>query len=123
MPGGHARSTAPRDLARDPERWPYAVIADDAARVVQHIARALEQELSRRRLSVRGVEAVTGASRMAVTPLVNGDSWPDVLTVVRLERGLGCPLWPGMGEIASVHAKPFARESGNGHGEIGSAHP
>ena len=107
MPGGHARSAPPRDHARDPELWPEAVITDAAARVVQHIARALRAEIARRKLSHRDVEAATGVSRMAIGPLVEGKSWPDVLTVVRLEQGLGCPLWPGIVELRSVHEEPL----------------
>lgn len=113
MPGGHARSAAPRDLARDPERWPEAAIADGPARVVQHVARLAAEEIARRGISLRGVEALTGVSRMAVGPLLEGTSWPDVLTVVRLEEGLGCPLWPGARGIGSHRAEPFKPGSGD----------
>lgn len=107
MPGGTARSAAPRELADDPDRWPDAVIADGAARVVQHVARAAGRRIAQLGLSLRAVESATGVSRMSVAALMEGSSWPDLLTVVSLEDGLDCPLWPGSPGLGSAHAMPF----------------
>ncbi|WP_371656787.1 MULTISPECIES: hypothetical protein [unclassified Streptomyces] len=63
MVGGSARSRAPRELARDPQAWPDAVIDDVAAAVVQAIARRLAAALAERGLSRRGA-----ADSPAATP-------------------------------------------------------
>ena len=107
MPGGTARSATPRELADDPDRWPESVIEDGPARVVQYVARAAGQRIAQLGLSLRGVEGATGVSRMAVAALIEGSSWPDVLTVVSLEDGLDCPLWPGSSRLGSIHAGPI----------------
>lgn len=105
MPGGRGRSTAPRDLARDPDRWPDAAVDDPAAAVVQHIAKALAAALAERGMSLRAMAEATGVNRQTTTLLLNGLSWPDVLTVCRLEDGLGLALWPGATVPGSRHAR------------------
>lgn len=103
MPGGRARSTAPRDFARDPDHWPDAAIADGAAAVVQHIARTLAAALAARGMSLRAMEVATGVNRQTATLLLDGLSWPDIVTVCRLEDGLGLALWPGATVPGSRH--------------------
>lgn len=105
MPGGRGRSTAPRDLARDPDRWPDAAVDDPAAAVVQHIARTLTAALAARGMSLRTMAEVTGINRQTATLLLNGLSWPDVLTVCRLEEGLDLALWPGATIPGSRHLR------------------
>jgi ribosome-binding protein aMBF1 (putative translation factor) len=96
MPGGTHRSTAPRDLAPDPDLWPHAPLpGQPQAQVVQAIARALEREMGRQDLSLRQLGLRSGINRQVITNLLRGDSWPDVVTVSRLEDGLGVSLWPG----------------------------
>lgn len=46
MVGGMKRRTPPRELARDPETWPEADLADTGAAAVQHIARNLTAAMS-----------------------------------------------------------------------------
>ncbi|MEW1699434.1 MULTISPECIES: helix-turn-helix transcriptional regulator [unclassified Streptomyces] len=58
-----------------------------------------QQGLSLRQLGVR-----SGINRQVITNLIRGDSWPDVVTVSRLEDGLGVPLWPGATSCASAVA-------------------
>lgn len=103
MPGGRGRSTAPRDLARDPDRWPEAAFDDPAAAVVQHIARTLAAALAERGMSLRTMAEATGVNRQTATQLLDGLSWPDVVTVCRLEDGLGLALWPGATVPGSRH--------------------
>ncbi|MFD7107047.1 helix-turn-helix domain-containing protein [Streptomyces celluloflavus] len=96
MTGGRGRSVPPRELARDPENWPEAAIADHPeARVVQAIAHALTRHMAGQGLGLRRVAALTGVNRQAVANLLCGDSWPDVATLSRLEDGLGVGLYPG----------------------------
>lgn len=107
MPGGTRRSTAPRDLAVDPDLWPHALLpGHPQAQVVQAVARAVERELGRQGLSLRQLGLRSGVNRQVITNLLRGDSWPDVVTVSRLEDGLGVPLWPG----ATSRASDVARE-------------
>ncbi|HEY9328923.1 MAG TPA: helix-turn-helix transcriptional regulator [Streptomyces sp.] len=103
MPGGTLRSTAPRDLAADPDAWPHAtVIGHPQARIVQALARALGERLEERGLSMRQAAALTGVNRQVIINLLSGISWPDVLTVSLLEDGLGVALWPGAVSPASA---------------------
>ncbi|MFJ4873745.1 helix-turn-helix domain-containing protein [Streptomyces sp. NPDC088745] len=96
MPGGTQRSTTPRDLAADPDAWPYtSVVGHPQARVVQAIARALRERLDEQGLSLRQAAALTGVNRQAIVNLLSGISWPDVVTVSLLEDGLAVALWPG----------------------------
>jgi transcriptional regulator with XRE-family HTH domain len=95
MVGGRARSTAPRDLADNPENWPHADLAGHpAAAVVQAIAAALTGELAARTLSRRGLAAMSGVNRQSINDLLAGTSWPDVATIALLETALRRRLWP-----------------------------
>ncbi|MGV9387329.1 hypothetical protein ACWDRB_66985 [Nonomuraea sp. NPDC003707] len=95
MVGGRARSTAPRDLAQDPQAWPHADLAGHvAAAVVQAIAATLAGELAARKLSRRGPASLSGVNRQSIADLLAGTSWPDVATIALLESALGQPLWP-----------------------------
>ncbi|WP_431967523.1 helix-turn-helix domain-containing protein [Actinacidiphila sp. bgisy160] len=105
MPGGTHRSTAPRDFAVDPDLWPHAPLpGHPQAGVVQALARALEREMARQGLSLRQLAQLSGINRQVIANLLRGDSWPDVVTVSRLEDGLGMPLWPGATSPASAVA-------------------
>lgn len=94
MVGGMKRRTPPRELARDPETWPEASLADPGAAAVQHIARTLTAVMSERRLTLRGLAKTSGVNRQAIADLLAGRSWPDVATVARLGAAVGAPLWP-----------------------------
>ncbi|WP_405810654.1 helix-turn-helix domain-containing protein [Streptomyces sp. NBC_01520] len=102
MPGGTQRSTTPRDLAEDPDAWPHAIMTSHPqAQVVQALARALGERLKERGLSLRQAATLTGVNRQAIVNLLNGISWPDVVTVSLLEDGLDVALWPGAASPAS----------------------
>jgi len=45
--------------------------------------------------SIREVARVTGVDRATIAAVLNGLSWPDIVTLAKLEFGLGVPLWPG----------------------------
>lgn len=94
MVGGMKRRTPPRELARDPETWPEADLADTGAAAVQHIARNLTAAMSGQHLSLRGLAETAGVNRQAIADLLAGRSWPDVATVARIGAALGAPLWP-----------------------------
>jgi hypothetical protein len=95
MVGGRARSTAPRDLAGNPQTWPHADLSGHpAAVVVQAIAATLTRELAARKLSRRGLATLSGVNRQSINDLLAGTSWPDVATIALLETALGRRLWP-----------------------------
>jgi hypothetical protein len=95
MVGGRARSTAPRDLAGNPQAWPHADLAGHpAAAVVQAIAATLAGELAARKLSRRGLATLSGVNRQSINDLLAGTSWPDVATIALLETALAQRLWP-----------------------------
>ena len=104
MPAGLGRSTAPREHAPDPERWTERDAQDPPARVVQYIALALGAAIEGRGWSLRETAAASRVNRQAIANILAGESWPDVVTIVRLEDTLGVPLWPGAGVIASGHS-------------------
>jgi hypothetical protein len=104
MVGGLARSRPPRELARDPEAWPEAVIlGNEAASVVQDIARALAAALGGQERSLRQAAAGSGVNRQAIADLLAGRCWPDVATVARLENFLAVPLYPPHGGTRIAH--------------------
>jgi transcriptional regulator with XRE-family HTH domain len=43
--------------------------------------------------SIREVAELTGVDRATIGAVLAGRSWPDILTLAKLERGLGA-LWP-----------------------------
>jgi hypothetical protein len=97
MTGGRARTASPRTYAVDPDEWPDArITGEPAAEVVQTIARSLAAALeSRPDLSLRALAASSRVGRQTIGDLLAGATWPDVLTVCRLEGALGQTLWPG----------------------------
>ncbi|MFI1101045.1 helix-turn-helix domain-containing protein [Streptomyces melanogenes] len=104
MTGGRGRSVPPRELARDPENWPEAMIVDHPqARVVQAVACALTRHMERNGLGLRRVAMLSGVNRQAIANLVVGSSWPDVATLSRLEDALGIGLYPGVIGPGSGH--------------------
>ncbi|GAA4234278.1 ribosome-binding protein aMBF1 (putative translation factor) [Streptosporangium album] len=95
MVGGRARSAAPRELTDNPDAWPHAnLVGYPAAAIVQEIAATLASVLTERKLSLRGLAALSGVNRQAIADLLAGRSWPDVATIALLEAALGVRLWP-----------------------------
>ncbi|WP_206743349.1 helix-turn-helix domain-containing protein [Streptomyces caatingaensis] len=94
------RSRPPRDLARDPETWPHALIDDPAAAVVQDIARTLATTLADQGRSLRRAAEGSGVNRQAIADLIAGRCWPDIATVARLENFLAVTLYPPGEECA-----------------------
>ncbi|MCY7288366.1 MAG: helix-turn-helix domain-containing protein [Cryobacterium sp.] len=72
--------------------WP-AVPSDDAvAEVARQLVVNLREAMGGR--SIREVASATDVDRATIGALLVGKSWPDIVTLAKLERGLG-PLWPG----------------------------
>lgn len=85
---------APADHAVDGD-WPQAALAADApvaAHYARHIAARLQAELAEGSLSQLARRA--DVNRSTLQGLLAGRSWPDVVTVAKLEAALGRRLWP-----------------------------
>lgn len=44
--------------------------------------------------SIREVAEVCGLEHSVVVRVLNGQQWPDLITITKLEDGLGVDLWP-----------------------------
>ncbi|WP_062317016.1 helix-turn-helix domain-containing protein [Demequina maris] len=89
MPPKRAR---PRDLG---ENWPLEPIADPIGEVARRLAIALREAVGERGL--REIAALTGVDHTTVADVLRGNAWPDMVTIARLELGLGQALWPSAG--------------------------
>jgi hypothetical protein len=99
--------------------WPEGGLsADPATRYVQLVARALSRHLQS--VSLRGFSRAAGVSAMTVTAIRDGDRYPDLRTLARLEQAAGCllPDWAdrrGPAVAASEpHHTPSAPLAGTG---------
>lgn len=90
MPSRRGVVGAPRDQLVAGE-WPHGR-ARGAAEVAQQIARTLQDELGHR--SVRQVARDADLQHTTVLALLNGQRWPDFVTLVKLEDALQVTLWP-----------------------------
>ncbi|WP_413783122.1 helix-turn-helix domain-containing protein [Corynebacterium urealyticum] len=55
----------------------------------------LRRERNRYR-SVKGVAEKSAVASSTISDILNGNSWPALETMARLEAGLGVRLWPGV---------------------------
>lgn len=74
------------------EGWPERHVDDVDVEHVRRIALALREAIGDR--SIRSVASEVGVGHQALSDLLAGRTWPEVATVARIERGLGCRLWP-----------------------------
>jgi transcriptional regulator with XRE-family HTH domain len=61
--------------------------------VARRLVANLEREIGDR--SIRSVADTTGVDHSTLLGLLRGRSWPDLVTIARLEQGLAADLWPG----------------------------
>lgn len=54
--------------------------------------RNLRKEVNGR--SSREIERITGVNFTTINKILRGQTWPDMVTIARLESGLGADLWP-----------------------------
>lgn len=92
MPSRRGVTGAPRDqlLAG---RWPDGEAVGPSA-VAQQVARTLAAELEGQQVSVRQVARDADLQHTTVLGLLQGQRWPDFVTLVKLEDALGVTLWP-----------------------------
>ncbi|WP_460525755.1 helix-turn-helix domain-containing protein [Conyzicola nivalis] len=46
-------------------------------------------------MPLRDAANLTGIDHSTIYAILQGNSWPDISTLAKLERGLDCDLWPG----------------------------
>lgn len=84
----------PADYGAD-GTWPHCTLEADApvwARYALDISAALESRLLD--VNVSQLQRTTGVARSTVRRIVDGETWPDFVTLARLEYALGVRLWP-----------------------------
>jgi DNA-binding phage protein len=82
--------------------WPGNVdasVGGGPAAVAASLVRRLEEAIGDR--SVRSVASEAGIAHTTLTRLLAGKTWPDLVTIVQLEKALGTALWPGAEQPAA----------------------
>jgi hypothetical protein len=64
--------------------------------VARRLAVNVEQAIGGR--SIRSVAEAAQVDHTTLLGLLRGRSWPDLVTIARLESGLAADLWPGRSE-------------------------
>lgn len=64
------------------------------AQAAQAIARRLAEVMAEQGLSANALAQKSGVNRQAITNVLRGEVWPDMLTLIDLEGALGVVLWP-----------------------------
>lgn len=88
----------PRDLVSDGGEWPLGPFSEDLGVPVRDAA-VFAADLSVRLAAAVDGRAVASVARDAdvarstIYDLRSGATWPDVVTVFKLEGALGVPLW------------------------------
>jgi transcriptional regulator with XRE-family HTH domain len=82
---------SPAELSPDP--WPTRPSSDPVAEVARRLAVNVEREIGGR--SIRSVAEAAQVDHATLLGLLRGRSWPDLVTIAKLERGLGADVWPG----------------------------
>lgn len=83
---------APRDHAPDPTTWTRDLSDLVPVRYAQQLARNLDRAIEG--ITVDDLAERTGVDRTTIWGLRTGRRWPDIVTISRLEWGLGTRLWP-----------------------------
>ena len=71
--------------------WPDVPSDDPVAERARLLVVNLREAMDGR--SIREVATMTGVDRATIGAVLVGKSWPDIVTLSKLELGLG-PLWP-----------------------------
>ena len=87
--GGRRERKTPAELVTG---WPDEVAADPVVETARRLAMNLRGALAGR--SVRDAARAAEVDYTTVYAILNGTTWPDVMTLARLEAGLDADLWP-----------------------------
>jgi len=86
---GRKKRAKPFELV---DGWPEGVSDDPIGRIVQQFVLNLRDAMEGR--SIRSVAAQVDMDHTALAAILAGKSWPDLVVIGTLERGLGRELWP-----------------------------
>ena len=76
--------------------WPDSLdVSVPEHAMIQAMVINLRRERNRYR-SVKGVAEKSGVASSTISDILNGNTWPSLETMARLEAGLGVRLWPGV---------------------------
>ncbi|WP_340387100.1 helix-turn-helix transcriptional regulator [Aeromicrobium sp.] len=79
----------PSEVAAD---WPTIPSDDYPTEVARQLALNLDAAL--KGISLRAAKGKTGVDHTTIADIINGNVWPDLHTIARLEDGLDVGLWP-----------------------------
>jgi hypothetical protein len=74
--------------------WPNRASDNLDAEIARRLAINLRAAM--KNASLREMARLSGVDRATIGTILTGRSWPDIVTLAKLERALG-PLWPGGG--------------------------
>lgn len=83
------RRLAPRDRV---DGWPRERSDDRAVETARQLS--LNLQAARGDASLRDLERFTGVGHVAIKAILDGSSWPELETIVKLEEGLCARLLP-----------------------------
>lgn len=81
--------------------WPDAVIRPGAPLAVHYmreIAVKIRDTMDERGLNAPDVAKMAGLERSTVRVVLAGNTWPDMVTLLKIEQALGITLWPAWGD-------------------------
>ncbi|GAA1236717.1 hypothetical protein GCM10009588_13100 [Microbacterium phyllosphaerae] len=87
-----SQCATPADLSPS---WPDSPSADGDGEAARLLALRVPDAIPYR--SVRKAADIAGADEGTIRNILTGVCWPDLRTIVRLEKGLDIPLWPVRG--------------------------
>lgn len=84
----------PKDYLVDETTWPEGPLKEPKPEVefLMEIARRLKEQVDA--TSNRAVARAAGIDPQTVINIIRGDTWSEVPTIYRLEKGLQISLWP-----------------------------
>lgn len=99
--GGRPERKTPAELVAG---WPDEVAVDPVVETARRLALNLRGALTG--TSVRDAARAAEVNYTTVYAILNGTTWPDLMTLARLEAGLDADLWPVGVARAQASASP-----------------
>jgi hypothetical protein len=91
-----SRPVRPKPNAGDPEGWPSRELEDPTAEIARRFVLNVRDRIGSS--SLRSIDKATGVDHNTLARVLAGETWPDLVTIARLERGLRANLWPGINQ-------------------------
>lgn len=83
--------------------WPDEIADDVSVEVARVLCVRLREAMDGR--SAREIGRLTDVDFTTVLAILHGTTWPDLMTIARLEAGLQADLWPAGVAIAGMTAR------------------